>query len=134
MATGLPTFDAFSWASLLAGRQALVIDRSRGRGLALAAALEEAGAVVTLAPGQAIGVDRLGERPFALVLLALSEEEPVQERLVRQLAASPVPQLAILGEPSRHTLLRATFAGARIGDHSMGARDLVLFLIGTPDE
>ncbi|GGD20947.1 hypothetical protein [Aureimonas glaciei] len=134
MATGLPTFDAFSWASLLAGRQALVIDRQRSRALDLAAALEEAGAVVTLAPGQAIGADRLREGRFGLVLLALSAEEEVQERLLRQLAAAPAPQLAVLGEPRRHAALRATFAGARIGDLSMGARDLVLFILGTPDE
>jgi hypothetical protein len=134
MATGLLTFDAFSWASLLAGRQALVIDRQRQRGLDLAAALEEAGAIVTLAPGQVIGADRLGERRFGLVLLALSAEEDVQERMWRQLAVPPTAQLAVLADPSRHASLRATLARARIGDFSMGARDLVLFILGTPDE
>ncbi len=53
MATGLASFDAFSWASLLKGRRILVVDRDGARGRAVVAALEEAGAVATLSPNQA---------------------------------------------------------------------------------
>src|SRR4051812_31314872 len=101
MATGLPTFDSFSWASLLAGRQVLVVDRLRARGVAITAALEEAGAIATLAPGQSIAVDRLGDRTYSLAVLSLSEDEPVLDRLARQLAEAGPANLVILGEPAR---------------------------------
>ncbi|BDA85623.1 hypothetical protein Sa4125_31650 [Aureimonas sp. SA4125] len=128
------TFDSFSWASLLAKREALVIDRLRPRGMALTAALEEAGAVVTLAPGQSIAADRLGERKYSLIVLSLSVGEPVLDRMAPSLAAAGAPQVVVLVEPPRHAEIRAICPHARIGDHRMSDRELVMFIIGTPDE
>ena len=133
MATGLPTFDAFSWASLMAGRQVLVIDRLRPQALGLAFAFEEAGAVVTIAPGQAIGADRLRDQAFSLAVLSLADGEPVSRQLAPALAGNTM-QWVVLAPPPIHADLRLRFAEARIGDHSMSDREIILFTIGTPDE
>jgi hypothetical protein len=133
MATGLPTFDAFSWASLLAGREALVIDRHFARAKAISAALEEAGAAATLAPGQVVGADRLRDQVFTLVVLGLSDDEPIGERLALHLPGLG-PALLILAEPERHPALRAVLPAARIAGHGMSDRDLVMLITGSADE
>ena len=133
MATGLETFDAFSWASLLAGRKTLVIDRDAGRCRRVAAAVEEAGALATLAPGQLIGADRLRDGDFALVILGLAGDETITDRLAPHLAGLAA-RLIILAEPARQTRLRNTHPGARIGGHGMSDRDLVMFITADADE
>jgi len=133
MTTGLASFDAFSWASLLAGREALVVDGDSGRGRRVAAALEEAGAVATLAPGQVIGADRLRDRRFRLVVLGLVGDEAITERLEPHLPGLG-GGLVILAEPDRQADLRAFYPAARVGGHGMGDRDLVMFVIADADE
>ena len=88
MATGLATFDAFSWASLLKGRRVLVVDRNGARGRATLEALEEAGAIATLSPNQAFAADRLAEGPFRHIVLSLSDAEALST------AASNAPTLS----------------------------------------
>lgn len=133
MATGLATFDAFSWASLLKGRRILVIDRDGARGRATVEALEEAGAVATLSPNQAFAVDRLTEGPFRHIVLSLSGIEALGVRLTSGLRAAGRGAI-VLAEPARHGALRAALPEARTGDQTMDARALVLFLTETPDE
>jgi hypothetical protein len=133
MATGLETFDAFSWASLLAGRRTLVIDRHADRGRGIAAAVEEAGALATLAPGQAIGADRLRERSFALVILGLAGDEAVGDKLAPRLSGLG-QGLVFLAEPSRQAMLRRQFPQARVAGHGMSDRDLVMFIAADADE
>ncbi|MBC8129968.1 MAG: hypothetical protein H7Y08_06565 [Rhizobiaceae bacterium] len=133
MATGLKTFDNFTWASLLKGRTALVVDRDGVRARRYGAALEEAGAVVTLAPNQVVGADRAKDETFRMILLGLSGEETIADRFAPALSR-PGTDAVILAETARHPELRERFAKARIGDHTMGDRDLVMFVIGTPDE
>lgn len=133
MATGLKTFDDFAWSSLLKGRQTLVVDRDAPRARRTAAALEEAGAVVTLALSPAVGADRARDGAFSLAMIGLSGDETPSERLLESLAR-PGTALVFLADPPRHAALRARFPEPRIGDHSMSERDLVMFVIGTPDE
>lgn len=133
MATGLQTFDAFSWASLLKGWLTLVIDRRTERGRSNAAALEEAGALATFAPGQAVGMDRLRDGGYRLVVLALDGDEAVGERIAAVLA-NLGGALVVLAEPGRHAALRGALPSARIAGHGMGERDLVLFITGSADE
>lgn len=133
MATGLKTFDAFSWASLLAGRQTLVIDRNAERGRSVAAAVEEAGALATLAPGQAIGADRLRDGGYALVVLGLAGDETLSEKVAPRLPGLGAA-LVILAEPARQAGLRTHYPKARIGGHGMSDRDLVMFIIADADE
>lgn len=133
MATGLLTFDAFSWASLLKGRRVLVVDRDGGRGRATVEALEEAGAVATLSPNQAFAADRVGEAPFRHIVLSLTGPEALGDRLAALLGTARRDAI-VLAEPGRHAALRAALPHARIGDQTMDARSLVLFVIETPDE
>lgn len=133
MATGLPTFDAFSWASLLKGRFILVIDRNGPRGRATVEALEEAGAIATLSPNQAFAADRLEQAKFRYVVLSLGEAEALGTRLSKDLLARGRGAI-VLAEPSRHADLHAALPEARIGDFTMDGRSFVLFLIETPDE
>ncbi|KQT52805.1 MULTISPECIES: hypothetical protein [unclassified Aureimonas] len=133
MATGLATFDAFSWASLLKGRRVLVVDRDGPRGRATLEALEEAGAVATLSPNQAFAADRLVEGPFRHIVLSLSGTEALGGRFTDGLRAAGRGAI-VLSDPARHEELRTVLPAARIGDQTMDARSLVLFVIETPDE
>ena len=133
MATGLKTFDAFSWASLLAGRKTLVIDRDAERGRTVVAAVEEAGALATLAPGQVIGADRLRDQTCALVILGLTGDEAIGDKVAPHLPGLG-SGLVVLAEPPRQAGLRATFPKARIGGHGMSDRDLVMFILADADE
>lgn len=133
MATGLATFDAFSWASLLKARTVLVVDRNGPRGRATVEAVEEAGAIATFSPNQAFAADRLAEASFRHIVLSLSGGEVLGSRLLGGLRAAGRDAI-LLAEPARHAELRASLPAARIGDQSMDARSLVLFIIETPDE
>lgn len=133
MATGLATFDAFSWASLLKGRRILVVDRNGAKGRAVVEALEEAGAVATLSPNQAFAADRLAEGPFRHIVLSLSGTETLAARFGEGLRAAGRGAI-VLADPARHDEVRAALPAARIGDQTMDDRTLVLFVVDTLDE
>lgn len=133
MATGLQTFDSFSWASLLEDRATLVVDRDAGRARRIAAALEEAGATVTLATSQAVGADRARDTLFRLVVVGLTGEEPLSERLAAGVGR-PDTQVVLLAEPALHARLKLGAPWARLGDHAMTDRDLVMFITRSTDE
>lgn len=133
MATGLDSFDSFSWASLLAGRQVLLCDGVRERGLKTADALEEAGARATLAPGQAIAADRLATGDFALLVLVPASGESVSAPLKTALERKRTAVL-IVAPAERHRQLREDFPAARLATPGIGGRDLVMLVTGTADE
>ncbi|KQT50925.1 hypothetical protein ASG43_06665 [Aureimonas sp. Leaf454] len=133
MATGLATFDAFSWASLLKGRRILVVDRVAARGRATAEALEEAGAEATLASNQGIAGDRMREGTYRHVLVSLDAADEVRAGFAERLGLCGRGAI-ILADPSRHAALRRPLPAARYGDHSMDARSIVMFLTETADE
>ncbi len=134
MATGLATFDAFSWASLLKGRRILVVDRDRARGRAVADGLEEAGAETTIASSQAIALDRLSEGPFRHVLVRL-DAPPAQLRSDLAERLSRAGRGAILvADASDHESLRAICPAARLATPSLDERSLVMLLADSADD
>ncbi|MEO9786098.1 MAG: hypothetical protein ABJF67_00605, partial [Aurantimonas coralicida] len=66
MTTGLDTFDDFSWANLLAGRDVLVLDPDAARGLRTANALDAAGARASRVASVEAARDRMLRRAFVL--------------------------------------------------------------------
>ncbi|HEX2019523.1 MAG TPA: hypothetical protein VGO17_11335 [Aurantimonas sp.] len=133
MTTGLDSFDEFSWASLLAGSEALVVDADRRRAMRTASALETAGARATLAPDAATALDRLLRRRFSLAVLALDLDGQIEARLGEALASQDI-RLVLLADPARHEALRRTHPGAAVAAIGLGERALVMLLTGTKDE
>lgn len=133
MTTGLDSFDGFSWASLLAGGDVLVLDPDAGRAMRTANALEAAGARATLVADPASARDRLLRRRFSLAVVALETEASLESGLARALSAGNV-RLMLLAEPARHEALRASHPGVAVATIGLGERALVMLLTGTRDE
>ncbi|WP_157944576.1 hypothetical protein [Mangrovicella endophytica] len=131
MSTGLASFDAFAWSSLLAGRSALVCDGDRQRGLRLAEALEEAGAKVTLAPSQAVATEHLLARPYRIILAVLPGGESLSAPLRSALASAGKARIVLMMPPG---LDKPPLPAARRVTLDIADRDLVLLLAGSADE
>jgi hypothetical protein len=133
MTTGLDTFDGFSWASLLAGRDVLVLDPDAARGLRTANALDAAGARASRVATVEAALDRMLRRAFVVAVVALPGEASLDEILAAQFAAAGL-HLMLLAEPARHAALRARHPGARVAGLDLGERQFVMLLTGTADE
>ncbi|MDX1732301.1 MAG: hypothetical protein R3184_14275, partial [Aurantimonas coralicida] len=79
MTTSLDTFDGFSWASLLAGRDVLVLDPEAARGLRTANALDAAGARASRVATLEAARDRMLRRAFVVAVVALPGEASLDE-------------------------------------------------------
>ena len=133
MTTGLDSFDEFSWASLLAGSEVLVVDPDARRAMRTGNALEAAGARATLVADRTTALDRLLRRRFSLAVVALETETSLETELDLALAAQNV-RLMLLAEPARHAALGASHPGAAVATIGLGERALVMLLTGTRDE
>lgn len=133
MTTGLQSFDNFSWASLLAGREVLICDGDAGRALRTANALERAGARATIAESQRVALDRLPRRDFALAVVALDGASEIDAVLSRGLNAANT-KLLIMAEPARHPGLRDAKPRARVVGLATSERQLVMMLTASKDE
>ncbi|NDV85573.1 hypothetical protein GTW51_02555 [Aurantimonas aggregata] len=133
MSTGLDSFDNFSWASLLAGSETLVVDPDARRAMRTANALEEAGARATIVPDRATALDRLLRRRFSLAVVALEPGATLDGDVDAALTAAGV-RLMLLAEPARHERLRLSYPHAAVATLGISERALVMLLTGTRDE
>ncbi|HEY9057562.1 MAG TPA: hypothetical protein VIN77_10470 [Aurantimonas sp.] len=133
MTTGLQSFDNFSWASLLAGRDVLICDGDAGRALQTANALERAGARATIAESQRVALDRLPRRDFALVVVVLDGQGELDATLSQALEASDA-KLLLMVDADRREISGRMATRARVASLGMSERQLVMFLTETSDE
>ncbi|UIJ73035.1 hypothetical protein [Aurantimonas sp. HBX-1] len=133
MSTGLDSFDNFSWASLLAGSEALVVDPDARRAMRTANALEAAGARATIVPDRATALDRLLRRRFSLAVVALAPDASLDGELDAALTAAGI-RLMLLADHARHEELRTLHPDAAVATIGIGERALVMLLTGTRDE
>ncbi|MEC5290513.1 hypothetical protein VSX64_06195 [Aurantimonas sp. C2-6-R+9] len=133
MTTGLQSFDNFSWASLLAGRDVLICDGDADRALKTANALERAGARATIAESQRVALDRMSRRDFALAVVVLEGQGELDATLSGALATSGT-KLLLMVDAERREATRKARPNARVASLGMSERQLVMFLTGTSDE
>ncbi|WP_206454517.1 hypothetical protein [Aurantimonas marina] len=133
MTTGLRSFDNFSWASLLAGRDVLICDGDASRALQTAEALERAGARATIAESQRVALDRLPRRNFTLAVVALDGVGEVDAVLSKALNAANT-KLLIMAEPARHPSLRDAEPRTCVVGLATSERQLVMMLTASKDE
>ncbi|MEF2553787.1 hypothetical protein VQ042_20990 [Aurantimonas sp. A2-1-M11] len=133
MTTGLDSFDNFTWASLLAGRDVLVLDPDPVRGLKSANALDAAGARATLTANAEAARDRLLRRTFVLALVALPGEADLDDGLDAAFDGAGI-RLLLLVDRARRGAVRARHPEARIASLELSERELVMLLNGTADE
>ncbi|WP_167591626.1 hypothetical protein [Jiella endophytica] len=129
----LETLDAYSWPSLLNGREALVCSPDHGEALKLADALESAGARATIATDQAIALDRASRRPFSFAILVLDGGGLLSSALHSTLRAGRA-QVVILAKPEHHDPLREQAPPAFVAARSITEREPVLTIVETTDE
>ncbi|KQT86038.1 hypothetical protein [Aurantimonas sp. Leaf443] len=133
MSRGLDSFDRFAWKSLLAGREALVCDADRPRGLRTVAILERAGARATLAETPTAAADRLLRHRFALHVVMLDVASPFADVMGTTLRTRAADCLA-LAEPERREAVRGAYPGLLVRDMGTPERDLVMAIVGARDE
>ncbi|MCB8836531.1 hypothetical protein [Aurantimonas sp. VKM B-3413] len=133
MSRGLDTFDAFSWASLLAGKDVLVCDVDERRAFRMSDALEEAGARATIAGSQRTAIDRLARRSFAISVVALPEGMDLERNLAVGLESSGT-RLVILAAPGMEEATAAAHPAATVLRLTLSPRQLVMSITGTADE
>ncbi|MEX6508896.1 hypothetical protein [Jiella sp. M17.18] len=133
MATGLDSFDAFSWASLLKGRDVLVCDSDRRRALSIADALEEAGARATVAPTTEAALDRLARRSFSLAVVTQTSEARLGTPLAAALEAAGT-RLVLLADPAVQAEAARIHPSARVLGLGISPRQLVQSITGTQDD
>jgi len=131
--TGLESFDAFGWDRLLAGRRILLVDRDRARALARAAALDEAGAVTTVAHRPAEALDRARRGDFAAALLVLDPGDDLGV-LAQGLGERPIAVTVLARPGAGRDRIVELLPAARLLDQAIPERDLVLALAGSRDE
>ncbi|HDZ72645.1 MAG TPA: hypothetical protein ENH55_07655 [Aurantimonas coralicida] len=133
MTTGLQSFDNFSWASLLAGRDVLICDGDADRALHTANAVEHAGARATIAESQRVALDRMSRRDFALAVVVLEGQGELDTTLSGALETSGT-KLLLMVDAKRREATRKARPNVRVASLGMSERQLVMFLTGTSDE